>query len=334
MKCYSLRSSLLVLACCSSFVFSETHGLEGSVNPEPAMELGGVVTIDFGGPMDDLKDQPVEVGTVELSANVPVSKEILASITLVGEEGMTKVAIDAAVVEWKLTPIPLTVLMGKNDIGHGLNTTRLISDPMTKDLELGLEGPSLSAVYSLGMLSPFVGGVYLSTPGEVSYEVVGSEVVVTEGEDSGTYRGLVGLEATPSELLMLRTSGSLGKDYQDVALGSEISVLGLTVDMEGFYQFIDTDTKSGVYAGLAYKISEMLEVATRYDMVTTNGYDSYESRVGVGGSVSFAHGLFAAVEYGRSIPSEGDADNTIALQIGLESSLELPGFQRKTLKQN
>ncbi|MGL1903002.1 MAG: hypothetical protein OCC49_12760 [Fibrobacterales bacterium] len=305
----------------------------GSVNLEPAMELGGVVTIDFGGPTDALKDAPVEVGTVELSANVPVSNDILASITLVGEEGLTSVAIDAAVVEWKLSQVPLTLLMGQNDIGHGLNSTRLISDPLMKGLDFGLNGPSISAVYSAGMFSPFVGGVYLATPGEMSYVVEGTSVQKVESEASGVYRGLVGIEASPSEMMMVRASGSLGKKYQDAVVGSEISIAGLTIDLEGYYQFTDGDQMSGWYTGVAYQVSDMFALATRYDMSTKNSYDAYGSRIGVGGSFSFAHGLFAALEYGRTLPSEGDGENTIGIQIGLESSLELPGFQRKTLKQ-
>ncbi|MGL1936630.1 MAG: hypothetical protein OCD01_16485 [Fibrobacterales bacterium] len=333
MKGINCKAVIGVLFLGATLSSAADESIVGSVNPNPAMELGGVVTVDFGGPTDKLKDQPVEVGTVELSANVPVSNEILASITLVGQKGLTQVAIDAAVVEWRLSHVPLTLLMGENDIGHGLNSTRLISDPLMKDLGFGLKGPSVSAVYSAGMLSPFVGGVYLATPGEMSYVVEGPGVQVVEGEASGVYRGLVGVEAAPSEKIMVRASGSLGKEYQDAVVGSEILVAGLTIDLEGYYQFIKGDQMSGWYTGVAYQVSEMFGLATRYDMATKNSYDGYESRIGVGGSFSFAHGLFAAVEYGRTLPSEGNGENTIALQIGLESSLELPGFQRKTLKQ-
>ena len=134
--------------------------------------------------------------------------------------------------------------------------------------------------------------------------------------------------------MLIRASGSFADAYQDVVAGTEILVGPLTIDGEGYYQFTDGDVASGWYIGAAATLSEMATVAVRYDMVTGDGYDTSDAKIGGGVALSFAHGLFAAVEFNRTLPEVDDGVNTVAFQIGLESSLELPGFQRKTLKQN
>ncbi len=330
----------LLLFVITPLLFGNNQNLENSLAQDPAMELGGIVTVDYGGPIDALGDATAKVGTVELSANVPISKNILASVTLLSGGDLSKVVIDAAVVEWNLIQAPVTILFGQNNLGHGLLTTHLISDPLLGDLNFGLVGPSLSSTITLGSIAPFSGVVYL--PGEVNstYSITGDSIgnaqiehVSTEGV--GHYRGVVGAVMTPIETVMVRASSSFGKKYQDAVVGSELELVGLVMDLEGYYKYMDGELiSSGWYSGLAYGVSDMIELAVRYDMITQNNYKDFDMKMGGGVSLSFDHGIFCALEFNREMPHVGDEVNSVALQFGLESSLELPGFQRKTLLKN
>ncbi len=311
-----------------------------SIEPEHSvMELGGVVTIDYGGDMSEMKDIEAKVGTVELSANVSVAPNILASITLLSGGDLSSIVIDAAIVEWKLQNTPAVILFGQQNLGHGLMSTHLISDPLVKGVAPGFGGPSISLNIDHGLIAPFAGlGMFpggSSTQHTVTVDSIGTtEVTETETSAKGHYRGLLGFNLTPTDIFTLRTSISLGTEYQDAVLGGELSIGIVVVDLEGYYQFSEgAEANSGVYTGAAVNVSDMVAIATRYDMATENQFEDVTSRIGTGVTISFDHGIFCAAEYGYLIPSEGDAVNEIGLQIGLKSSLKLPGFRRKTLKQ-
>jgi len=59
-----------------------------------AMEIGGLVTVDFGADPYEMEGAAVEVGEVALSANVIISDNIVASITLLAEGNLSDISID------------------------------------------------------------------------------------------------------------------------------------------------------------------------------------------------------------------------------------------------
>jgi hypothetical protein len=56
-----------------------------------------------------------------------------------------------------------------------------------------------------------------------------------------------------------------------------------------------------------------------------------DMRMGGGVNIMIKDGIFCALEFAQRRPFEGDAVNEIAFEVGLEQTIQLPGFQRKTL---
>jgi hypothetical protein len=123
----------------------------------------------------------------------------------------------------------------------------------------------------------------------------------------------------------------------DADLALCISYGPVTVDAEAFTQvpaWSSHDEAMGYSVGGQYQLIAPLAVAFRHDAIASSrsaGTDAF--RFGGGLVLTLKHDLFAAAEYsyGRGIEAPG---HMLALQIGLKSSLTLPGFQRETLSRD
>lgn len=282
-----------------------------------ALELGGIVTVDYFG---DKTEQTLGTGTVELSANVNVASNVKASISLLSKENLDSIITDAALVEWSLDQAPLSIIFGQQDLGHGLVSTHLISDPTLLDIGAKLVGPGVIVNSKFGFISPTLGVTYLKRTFE-------------EGHTSDPYFvGLAGYNLNLSNNLLFRNTFSFREDFIDMVAGGSINLNSFTLDMEGYFDLNGyIESPMGIYTGLAYELNEHLEIAARYDDITSDQFDHSEKRVGLGAIVSFEHGIYCAVEYGKLLPSIGKQSDEISIQLGLESTIKLPGFKRKTL---
>lgn len=315
-------------------------GLGSDTDQKEAIELGGSVSLDFAADPKTIEEGTVELGTVKLSANVPITNGLLASITLKAKEKLSRVAVAEALVEWTLAKEKLTLILGQHTYNQGLLSTHLISDPGILDF-VETAAPGLTGMINLEKVCPSfaIGFEHVDAETHDSLFVNGTEVGKITVEDSPEDMKIFGVFAVDIPYLEdcgARISAHVRDNYTDIAIGTEIIVKKLTVDVETAMRLSSSDDlkTSGYYIGLAYGFHDVFEAALRYDGISEGYYDAVDHRIGIGGTFSIFHGIFAALEYGHSFMNDGSDEGELAIQIGLESTLKLPGFRRKTLLEN
>lgn len=134
---------------------------------------------------------------------------------------------------------------------------------------------------------------------------------------------------------LARLSLAFRENIFNLSLGTGLVFGPAMIDLEVHSELISDDDDmmtSGYYTGLAVGVNDHVELAVRYDGFSIDSFSDLEHRIGVGTTLSLKHGIYCALEYSYDKPYEEDGINEIALQVGLESTLKLPGFQRKTLQ--
>lgn len=312
-------------------------GVDSGGEEKAAIELGGAVSLDFVADPKSISEGTVELGTVKLSANVPIIDGLLASITLKATDKLSNVAVDEALVEWTLAKEKLTLIMGQHGFNHGLLSTHLISDPLVLDfVETG--GPGLTGTINLEKISPSfaIGFAHEDAVTHDSMYIEGTEIKKETIEDSPEDMKVFGvftIDIPYLEECGARISTHVRDGFSDIAIGTEIIAKKLTVDLETAIRLSSSEENrmSGYYVGIAYAFHDVFEAAIRYDGLSEGYYDEIDHRVGVGGTFNIFHGIFAALEYGHSFMNDGTDEGELTVQVGLESTLKLPGFRRKTL---
>lgn len=312
-------------------------GLNSDSEQKAAIELGGVVSLDYSTDPKTIEDGTIELGTVKLSANVPITDGLLASITLKAKENLSKVAVAEALVEWTLAKEKLTLIMGQHTYNHGLLSTHLISDPAILDF-VETASPGFSGMINLKKICPSfaIGFEHVEEESHDSLYINGSVIekksVIDTPEDMKVF-GVFALDIPYLEECAARISTHVRDDYSDISVGTEIVAKDLTIDLETAIRLSSDDSykSSGYYLGIAYAFHEVFEAAIRYDGISESYYEAIDHRIGIGGTFNIFHGIFAALEYGHSFMNDGSDEGELAIQVGLESKLKLPGFRRKTL---
>lgn len=295
---------------------AEEAASDSAAGEKPVMDIGGMVTVDLYAPVEEVADPVLEVGTVELGANVYIDPELTATVVLLAEGDMAAISIDQAMATRTFGNLPLTVYFGQHYFSHGLLTTRLISDPALIDMvEMG--GAGLTALVGLN--------------DQLSLGAAFTVVPVLEERD---YACVLNADLVPMENSLIRLSGLASENLGDADLAVNVALGPLLLDVESFYRFRSPGEEAkaaGYYAGAAFEAPFSLTPAVRYDAVSWDGFRDFDVRLAAGVTRSFSHGIFAALELANVSPFEGDAYQEIAVQVGLQSTIELPGFQRKTL---
>ncbi len=305
---------------------------------EEAMELGGIVTVDATAPVSAISDATMEIGTVELSAVVNVAQGVTASITVLAESDLTAIAIDGAVVEWAPTSRLLTVVFGQQTYNFGLLTTQMISDPLIID-NVETAGPGLTASVTHRNVSGGIAVLYEPVEGTMEithkHNTEGAAVYDTteSGDEGQKFIGNLYCDYSFTDAAMARVSLLGNSDELGVDVGFGYAGEALAVDAE-FYINARSEAESrpaGWFTGLAWNFGELISTAVRYDALSENAFDNISQRIGGGVTLHMPHGIFLAMEYGHTFIPDADSEGEVALQLGLESTLKLPGFQRRTL---
>lgn len=305
------------------------------------MELGGIVTVDLGMNPSEPKNTSMEVGTVELSAVVNIASSLTAFIALLAEGNLGEISIDQALVEWTPEGKPISAVLGQQTFNHALLSTHLISDPLLLD-NVEIASPGLTANFSAGQFRPGIGFTVLYNEEIVetglfiddSMNIIETETITQE--EAYIFAGIFNLDAEFMEESMARLSLSIHGEIFDLALGGGLVFDRVAFDFELYTELLTDDNMkhSGYYSGLSFGVNDNIEIALRYDGLSEDTFKELEHRVGLGATFSFKHGLFCALEYAYDKTAGEDGANEIALQFGLESTLKLPGFQRRTLTKN
>lgn len=331
--------SSMITLCIVGLAFAFPAFGQTPTEEKEAMEIGGVVTLDYGSPVDNFDDQSLEIGTVELSAVVNVNPRIKGFITLLAESNLSEISINQAVGDLTFESIPLEVLFGQQTFNLGLMTTHLISSPLGYDL-VGPTQPGITGLFALKTVTLGLGVLMLETASTAApqYVVTTANDTVAleagEGEKSRSIGGVINFDYAFLDGSLVRLSSIVSPNNIDLDLACGVGLGNLTIDAEIYSKLaVPRDqTMAGSYSiGLAYDITDKINVAIRHDGFSEDQFNDLTMRVGVGTSVKVLGDCFVAFEYGYEAPDDGDAISTIALQVGLESTLKLPGFQRKTL---
>jgi hypothetical protein len=307
-----------------------------------AMEIGGLVTVDATFDPKNKGADRGKIGEVDLSANVNVAEGVTASITVLAEENMAALSIDQALVQAAPKGSPFTFLFGQQTFNFGLLSTRLISDPaITDDVET--RGPGVVVSYSNGAFTPALAGSFVHTDAvtERVYRLNLSDTTVAAidsavSEESNSFEGILNLDFKLGGESTGRLAARYYGDILDISLGSGLVVGPALLDVELYGEIAgdDQSKKGGYYAGLAYDISDKLQAAVRYDGISTSSFKEITHRIAIGSTMRFSHGIFCALEYSVDDIGSSAKKHELSLQAGLESTIKLPGFQRKTLTRN
>jgi hypothetical protein len=304
-----------------------------------AMEIGGLVTVDASFDPKVAGSGRGEIGEVDLSANVNVAEGVTASITVAAEGNMSALSIDQALVQAEATSAPFTFLFGQQTFNFGLLSTRLISDPSILD-DVETKGPGVVVAYRNGAFSPGIAATFVHNDAVAlpvyRLDLADTSVTVEDSVVSGEknlFEGIANLDIAVTESWTGRIAVRFLDDIIDVTVGAGIVCGPVLVDVEAYGE-VNGDAgpkKGGYYTGLAYGLTERLKLAARYDGVSANSFRDISHRIGMGANVGFNHGLFCAIEYSIDGVGRENPRGEIAFQAGLESTIKLPGFQRKTL---
>lgn len=282
------------------------------------LEIGGMVTLDHAQRLSPSQDPVLDLGEVALGANVTLTQDILASVVLKAEQDLDRIFFDQAMAQVTPQGGHWTFLFGQQTFNHGLLSTRLISDPEILPW-LETNRPGLSAGYSRESFSA-AGGLTLIESGE--------------GETAGHEYAYIPNADWNHGPVQARLSGLFSSGTCDADAAVSLAWGPARIDAEGFLAYPDWErgkSTGGYLLGIEIELGARVSAAYRHDGVTGPGLRGLPTlRHGVGATLNLMHDLFAAAEIsdGRGGESPGPR---VALQLGLKSTLNLPGFQRETL---
>jgi hypothetical protein len=264
-----------------------------------------------------------------MGANVNISDDIIATILIKAEEDLAALWIDQAFVSYKPAP-SLELLFGQHVFKHGLLSTRMISYPLyiSDDDEVfytvQMIKPGLTGSYTIGAFTP-----------SLCFAALHNDEDTSAGIKAWDPAGVLGVDFAPNDESLVRLASLMYARAVDVDLAADLVFGSFTIDAEGYARFTADEfvtDQSGVSAGLAWSFLDRYLAAARYDGVsTTSTFKDLSMRVGLGLSVDIKDGIYAAAEFGHVMPSVGKAYQQVMVELGLEQTIKLPGFQRKTL---
>ncbi len=314
-KLNSLVCSSLLLAA-----FSITAHGDTPHEDKEAMELGGLLTLDGANKVKDWESTEADLSRVELSSVVHVQENLEGSITLLSATKPDSIVLYQAVGQWTLPKGK--VIFGRQAFNASLLTTRMVSLPMMFDF-----GEVRNA------------GVTVLTNHNAMTFGFGLTSLVTgvDSTRSSDPNAIVNIDYAPEGSLS-RLAIQASRKRQAIDGAVNLTLGSLSADAEGMWRWKDEDdiAKGGFAIGLSYSLSKMVSLAGRWDGM-------YNEQDGVGKSedglnhqyvagcitVSPIDHVFGAAEMGWD---EHDGP-VFDLQLGLQSTLKLPGFQHKSLAQ-
>ncbi len=288
------------------------------------LEIGGAFTLDAYGQSDRMSHPQLSIGMVNLGASIGVSKNLVASVLLAAENDMHDIWIDQALADYKSDTKPLELIFGLQSIPHGVLSTHLISSPLIAD-DVGQTLPSVCIITTKRKIK---GGAALAIVHADADSVVGIE----ESDDIG---GVLFCDFLHSDVSFTRLSVFINEANVDADLGTSLVLSKITVDVEAHAKLAsgghDQEYPSGYTIAAAYLHNDNLTLAARTEGRSSAFFKDNEFKTSLGATWAFANGIFIAAEVAHRAGGAEGQYQEIALQGGLQHSLTLPGFQRKTL---
>jgi hypothetical protein len=317
-----MRRELVILIFCAAYISAQepvADSIGKSPDEKPAIELGGIVTLDYWADAAELNKPELTLGLVELGANVFVSDEVTATVVISAWNKLDSIWIDQAMASWKPAGRPFEFFAGQHTLYHGLGTTRLINFPDIYYSAI-LKKPAVTALYKAKSLSFGLSPTVL----DFNFDSIRTTAYacVVHGE-----------VALPNESV-IRLASLVSEELIDVDLASGVTVGPLSFDVEALAHWGLSDNvsdESGYYAGIAWTPFDRLTLAVRNDGFSEGIFTDMTQRFTGGLTLTIKDDIFCAFEYSYVKPKDADPGQQIALEVGLASSLKLPGFRPKSL---
>jgi hypothetical protein len=329
-----------LLANTAIYAEDEAAESEGAEAAE-GLEIGGIVTVDAYLPTDALDETLIEAGMVELSANVTLHPDLVAHVALLSMGDLNQISIDRAVASWTPAGSGMQLQFGQQYYPHGLQNTRLPSDPISFD-DVQFTGPGVLMDFEAGPTILGAGVTQMSAEEpERTFALVdesGDTAAIAlpdpDADNPPLVSALAHADLEIAELALLRGSALINHDLLQTDLAFALEAERFTLDLEGFIDIpsLSRTERLGAIAGTSFDLlPERLTLAMRIDYLSRDKGTSWEWRATGGAVVQVMHGIFVAGEFARSEAPNEQAYNQVQLQIGLESNLKIPGWQRETL---
>jgi hypothetical protein len=283
-----------------------------------AMELGGLLTLDGANKFKDWESTEADLSRVELSSIVHVGQNLEGSITLMSATKPDSIVLYQAVGQWTLPNGK--VIFGRQAFNASLLTTRIVSLPL---------------MYNFGEVRN-AGVTLLAEHGPITYGFgLTSLVTGPDSASSSDPNAILNFDYSLGDNLS-RMAVQASKLRQAVDGAVNLKFGPVNLDAEGMWRWKDEDeiAKGGFAVGIAYQLTEMVSLAGRWDGIINEQDGVIRNEDGLNHqyiagclTVSPIEHAFGAAEIGWD---EKDGP-VFDLQLGLQSTLKLPGFQRKTL---
>ncbi len=332
--------TVLLLASGTAYAENEADESDGAEAVE-GLEIGGIVTVDAYLPTDAIDKTSIEASMVELSANVTLHPDLVAHVALLSMGDLNQISIDRAVASWTPAGSGMQLQFGQQYYPHGLQNTRLPSDPISFD-DVQFPAPGVLMDFEAGPTTLGAGVLQMSAEEpERTFPLVDENgdtaaIALPDPDDDNPplVTAIAHADLEIAELALLRGSSIINHDLLQADLAFALEAERFTLDLEGFIDVpsLSRTQRLGAIAGTSFDLlPERLTLATRVDYLSRDKGASWEWRAVGGVVVQLMHGIFVAGEFARSEAPNEQAFNQVELQIGLESNLQLPGWQRQTL---
>jgi hypothetical protein len=245
------------------------------------VNLGGLIEIGY----EKIGDGPAafKVGDNEVEIEARLGKKISGTILLRPDkeaENNGDILYEVFILLDNLSPLPISISVGKRVIPFGVFETHLISDPWTKEWEINQVGLIFS--YAKKPLELNLSLYNSSNERGISFAF---QILTEELTVGGSYRRQMGEDGVG-----INTLADL-HGYIQYAGGA------VTVDLEYCGAVIreDNEPKPSAYSfSLAYQLSEPLEIALRYDGFDDDDSSTLQStsRIGAGLNYTLFEGYF------------------------------------------
>jgi hypothetical protein len=278
-----------------------------------------LLTVDGANKFKDWENTPAQLGSVELSANVHVDSNMEGSITLLSEAEPGKsepgtIVVDQAVGQWTLSQGQ--IVFGQQSFNFGLLSTRTISDPLILDLG-DFSRAGVTGLLNRGSMTYGLGLTSVETLSNDSGATPTSDPCLVLNADF----------APEGQMMRLAIQASRARQAIDGAIN--FSQADFFLDLEALWRWKDEDdiAKGGFSAGIAWQFSPIFQPAIRWDAVGDEEDIMISQAFTAGITISPVEHIFGAGE----VSWDQDGEASFAVQMGLQTTLKLPGFQRKTL---
>lgn len=270
--------------------------------------VGGLIEIYY----EKIGDEPSNLGAgdIEVNINAKLSDKVTGNI-LLRPDTPDEILEEATITLENFSQMPISITAGRTVMPFGAFNSHLITDPVTLENDL-----VTWETYAVGVI-----GGYAHKKAEVACAFYDS----SNRKNVGAFAGRISL--CPKDGLTFGGSYKIcfenESEHADLSGMAEVIIGQVTIDAE--YCEVtkrenDKPKPSAYSLGLAYRATEPLELALRYEELKDDDdrATSSEARIGVGLNLSLFEAVTISLEVGSTKPEEGDSKTDYGIKLATE----------------